>query len=575
MKKLAILITTTLAVIVFALFGVGQPQEVYAVTQTTTFDSTTDLTDLFNDDGSPVFSNQATGGINNTGSVNVPVPSNDLWTTKQGYSVTGEAGSVYTFSAYFKVAQNSGWGNLGFTDASSSTGDFIGQPATGIGANFHGGGGAFVNNGVQTTLSWPPDLVLGNWYWFEFQVTSQGSNTFDLRLQIWNTDSTGVLGTMKTEETQTGVVNADLGEASTIHAFFSAAGSRMDTIDSYTIDLQGSTIIEEGAPVVISNSSTTDVGSTTASFGGEVTADNGAAVTARGVCWSTSENPTVSDSCTTDGTGIGSFTSNITGLNPGTTYFVRTYATNSVGTSYGTESSFTTSDSGGGGDPESAMDSDGLDDTIEAEGPNGGDANGDGSADNTQNRVGSMLNAATGNYVVIETDSNCGSISSAAMNSEVSLAADADYSYPEGLMSFALTGCAPGATATVIHYYYGIDETNNFVLRKFNSNTTSYSTISDATIETVEIGGESVVRVQYQITDGGELDLDGTANGSITDPAGPGLPTPEVPDTGYGSSSGALNFLLAGVFGLLALALANLCQRDYRDQLSLQDPENS
>ena len=85
-----------------------------------------------------------------------------------------------------------------------------------------------------------------------------------------------------------------------------------------------------------------DITATTATCGGYVADDGGATVTARGVCWSTSQNPTVSDSHTTDGNGTGSFTSNITGLNALTTYYVRAYATNSEGTTYGNQVSFTT-----------------------------------------------------------------------------------------------------------------------------------------------------------------------------------------------------------------------------------------
>ena len=78
------------------------------------------------------------------------------------------------------------------------------------------------------------------------------------------------------------------------------------------------------------------------SSGGTVGADGGAAVTARGVCWSTTTNPTIANSKTTDGTGTGIFTSAITGLTSGTTYYVRSYATNSAGTTYGPEVIFTT-----------------------------------------------------------------------------------------------------------------------------------------------------------------------------------------------------------------------------------------
>ena len=73
-----------------------------------------------------------------------------------------------------------------------------------------------------------------------------------------------------------------------------------------------------------------------------MTNSGGATVTARGVCWSTSHNPTISNSHTTDGTGTGSFTSSITGLTAGTLYHVRAYATNSAGTAYGADVTFTT-----------------------------------------------------------------------------------------------------------------------------------------------------------------------------------------------------------------------------------------
>lgn len=74
--------------------------------------------------------------------------------------------------------------------------------------------------------------------------------------------------------------------------------------------------------------------------GGNVTSDGGSPVTARGVCWSTNSAPTIADSKTIDGSGTGSFTSSITGLSCGTMYYVRAYATNSTGTSYGNQDSF-------------------------------------------------------------------------------------------------------------------------------------------------------------------------------------------------------------------------------------------
>jgi uncharacterized protein (TIGR02145 family) len=103
--------------------------------------------------------------------------------------------------------------------------------------------------------------------------------------------------------------------------------------------------VKDGNPVTIPMVSTaiiTVIGQTTATGGGHVTDDGGSEVTARGVCWSTSQNPTIADSHTSDGTGTGVFVSNLTGLTPNTQYFVKAYATNSVGTAYGDEVSFTT-----------------------------------------------------------------------------------------------------------------------------------------------------------------------------------------------------------------------------------------
>jgi len=83
----------------------------------------------------------------------------------------------------------------------------------------------------------------------------------------------------------------------------------------------------------------------TAVSGGNILSDGGYAITYRGVCWSTSQNPSVTNPHTTDGSGIGSYTSEITNLSPSTIYYVRSYATNSLGTTYGNQISFTTEES--------------------------------------------------------------------------------------------------------------------------------------------------------------------------------------------------------------------------------------
>ena len=97
----------------------------------------------------------------------------------------------------------------------------------------------------------------------------------------------------------------------------------------------------DGLPTV-TTAQVTNVGSVKATCGGDVTSDGSLSVTARGVCYSTEQQPTIADTHTTDGKGLGTFTSNLTGLQDKTTYYVRAYATTAAGTSYGAERSFKT-----------------------------------------------------------------------------------------------------------------------------------------------------------------------------------------------------------------------------------------
>lgn len=93
---------------------------------------------------------------------------------------------------------------------------------------------------------------------------------------------------------------------------------------------------------VVTTTSVTGITQTTAKSGGNITSDGGTAVTARGVCWSTNQTPTLSDNKTIEGTGSGTFISNISGLSANTKYYVRAYATNRNSTAYGSAVSFTT-----------------------------------------------------------------------------------------------------------------------------------------------------------------------------------------------------------------------------------------
>ena len=100
--------------------------------------------------------------------------------------------------------------------------------------------------------------------------------------------------------------------------------------------------IKDVALAVLTTKSATAITDSTAILGGNISSNGGGAIIARGICWSTSAGPTISGNKTSDSTGIGSFTSKLKGLTPNTTYYVRAYATNSLGTAYGNEFSFKT-----------------------------------------------------------------------------------------------------------------------------------------------------------------------------------------------------------------------------------------
>jgi uncharacterized protein (TIGR02145 family) len=114
---------------------------------------------------------------------------------------------------------------------------------------------------------------------------------------------------------------------------------------SYGEQREFTTVSGADAPTV-TTADVSAVSKSSATSGGEVLSDGGAAVTARGVVYGTAENPTVDGNKTEDGEGVGEFVSELSGLEAGTTYYVRAYAVNEAGVSYGESFEFTTWDEG-------------------------------------------------------------------------------------------------------------------------------------------------------------------------------------------------------------------------------------
>ena len=171
-------------------------------------------------------------------------------------------------------------------------------------------------------------------------ISSDGGAALTARGVVWNTSTNPTLANAKTiDGTATGTYTSNLAGLTPNTNYYVKAYATNSVGTTYGNEVTFKTLA--AIPTVGTNAATS-VTSTTASCGGNVTLDNGAAVTARGVCWSTSQNPTTSNSKTSDSSGTGIFTSTITGLTPNTTYYFKAYAINSVGTGYGTQFSFTT-----------------------------------------------------------------------------------------------------------------------------------------------------------------------------------------------------------------------------------------
>ena len=173
-------------------------------------------------------------------------------------------------------------------------------------------------------------------------VTSDGGSSVTARGVCWSTSSSPTTADSKTSDgSGTGSFTSSITGLSIATTYYVRAYATNSEGTVYGSEENFNTSAE--APT-LSTTSASSIFSTSASSGGNITDNGGASITAKGVVWGTSSSPTTGSNIgsTSDGTGTGSFTSSITGLTLGNTYYVRAYATNSIGTSYGDEISFTT-----------------------------------------------------------------------------------------------------------------------------------------------------------------------------------------------------------------------------------------
>lgn len=197
-------------------------------------------------------------------------------------------------------------------------------------------------------------------------------------------------------------------------------------------------------------------------------------------------------------------------------------------------------------------DGDGIMDHIEDAGPNSGDANYDGTPDAQQAGVASFLNSKTNAYntlVTLGTDCEVvDGLTSAASTTSV-----------QGVWSFTIDCDSPGQTAQVKLYLDKQYDFSNWKVNKYSTDLSeSVDITSRATFANETLGSRSVTTLRYDITDGGYLDEDGVANGTIVDPLGivAGAATIDDPAAGTGDTGGELSNTGVSIFAVLSAAVA-------------------
>ena len=150
--------------------------------------------------------------------------------------------------------------------------------------------------------------------------------------------------------------------------------------------------------------------------------------------------------------------------------------------------------------------------------------------DNDESSDGCAMGASSGAVIVPNavnakpislSQTGCTAITNTASSaSSVLSVKDSVHTYPLGLVSFTLTGCSSGGSSTVKVSFAGVSDPKSVKLRKYNATTKQYSDVAGAKLTSTTVSGQQAVQAEYTIVDGGVLDSDGLANGSIEDPVG-------------------------------------------------------
>ena len=201
-----------------------------------------------------------------------------------------------------------------------------------------------INSVPPTILTFSPDQISNSSAVSGGNVTLGGGFSVTARGVCWSISANPVVaGTCTLDGTGTGQFSSSISglAASTLY-HVRAYATNSDNSTSYGSDLTFRTLATATTPTVLTIMPINTITTTSGTGGGNVTSEGGSTVTDRGLCWSTQPNPVFGVNCTHNGSGSGKFISTISGLSSSTLYHVRAFATNSVGTNYGKDVTFTT-----------------------------------------------------------------------------------------------------------------------------------------------------------------------------------------------------------------------------------------
>jgi uncharacterized protein (TIGR02145 family) len=172
-------------------------------------------------------------------------------------------------------------------------------------------------------------------------VVDDGGSPVEERGVCWNISGNPTVGDNRTYAAgETGSFTCDLSELMPDTQYYVRAYATNENGTGYGNEVTFTTLLV--LPVSITTMEITSITATGAVSGGNISDAGGGTITAKGVCWAETENPTTDDFRTEDGSVIGLYNSYLTGLESVTTYYVRAYATNNSGTAYGNQLTFTT-----------------------------------------------------------------------------------------------------------------------------------------------------------------------------------------------------------------------------------------